>query len=1472
MILGLFTSSGIAKTIEAQNNEGFKIYPQSFSISRTTGALAPSRIAQNAGTWFTAEISSRVVIDYNSIKIICTIPPESSLVVEDVKEVCVFAKDANNNDFLLAVGQPTEEIIYDPSGTVTLELQISLADTDLTSLYVFNNTKAVELSEHVTDPNAHPEVMEVLAKYGITVEGGAYAKERMGQPIEFPCEFEGTKATFTHGGVVWTAKFNGTELNNKTIVFDGLKSNDEIRADFNAANYPNTVEHDGAPTGVSVSATKTLVGGTYSLVEKDIVYKDVDGVYKRALADGSEKSRLVGVARLSKKMVVGPGFVDINTGEATGTPLYLSGTSAGKISTFNTNIGIGVCLGDHIFFTGYAGDASTDVAQEFDAVVTDAAGVGQFATTQQAIDFVPNNGRILVKKQELIKQTILTGSKNLSVVFNHANTGWKRFLGQATIFNLTFNDVPTQGSFRIEWLDQETNDIPYNANAALIQTEFNQLSGHNGFTVTGNFTTGFTFVSNDLQVYPLPTFTYVGRNEIQKFTFSAVPDNGTTRFEFNGQQTTNYAFNDNLAQLQAAFDALSTTINVEVTGSFASGFTVEFKGGWLQDGNKEQNAIKAVTNYLYANSIPVNINGKTAAQLPVEATILQKGKTPASNLYNGTTLLNISTTMIQTGEEVGPDRLMEVSSDILKIEGLGLIEDFREGLVLGSSNTLLTLSARTNLVDRPVLLGDRLPTVNHDIELMGYAKDVVAQLRLTEHATDKKRLSVSGMDFVLPSGIMMAKTLDSLKAKFDGAEIDFINGKVYDKDSNDIGLDFVPPSITPTNWKWFSINVVITGTDNGTNEATVGILVLPAASEGTDKELAPKPPTDDNPVGLVALRGSLGEKHKVEITTVRDHFTHQLEGTTITFYHPSNSVAFFFEDPANPTTVPAQALAADRYVKMTGMPNNAFQSVVAQKLQEFVNADPDFTATVSGNKVTVENTVLGDVSDVDLGNTGFFSKTLVEGTDTDSAGFDDISNENIIQFSTGSGSGGGSFGVGSAFLVDLKAALENSYYSYLDYNIFQLNKDKKLDFIEGSYLPTKKFWELNTGESLISVDHLDIDYKESLTDLDKVSITLNYDRDFRDPSPLVEVSRDGGINFQVVNLTVNNAGLVSGEHTFTEEATVSELNKYALSNADSSAEFNATSRQSIGQEFTTGSIHPVIKKLTFYVNKAGSPSGTIGVKIVKDNGGSPSENANDFVWAGQPKLVSGIASGDSVLSFNVSGLVLSPNTKYHAVLYTSSAYKTSFVTGTTRLSLRGDASSPTVALGKIFNGSAWSNSVQAACHIVEGRVLDLRVMIVSSTDNAGLVGYGVFYGKEAVSALTAQKRTEIQYFSGSLNKNSFTLNEIIPNPDYLEVAFSKTGQIWKYPAFDISGKTVTFPAGTFNFPNESLNLRFDQHKGGAFDNSDTNLGIITENHLYSADPSLDKSAAGRGWYIRRPDGVVREVTLNNNDEFEIWSI
>ena len=96
--------------------------------------------------------------------------------------------------------------------------------------------------------------------------------------------------------------------------------------------------------------------------------------------------------------------------------------------------------------------------------------------------------------------------------------------------------------------------------------------------------------------------------------------------------------------------------------------------------------------------------------------------------------------------------------------------------------------------------------------------------------------------------------------------------------------------------------------------------------------------------------------------------------------------------------------------------------------------------------------------------------------------------------------------------------------------------------------------------------------------------------------------------------------------------------------------------------------------------------------------------------------------------------------------------------------------------------------------------------------------------------------------------------------------------MYKYPAFNIDGHNITFASGTFLTPNETIVLIFDQSEGSGFDNADANANLLATNHLGSTDGAVDKSVVGRGIFLRRPDGTLREICIDDFDNIVVYSV
>jgi len=276
-IIGLFTDDGMLKVIEAQNNAGFKIYPINFGVSEIAGDFLTTRDSANS-QWYNAPISSASVIGQNTVVLVCDIPPGVVASVKEVNEIYIFAEDIFAADFLLAFGQPTVDISYDPAGRLKFNLQLTLDNVDLTDTFEFVFTQATEINEHNNDTNAHPVLQEVFnelyvdSKYsyvrdGIVLKGGsefAYVENDFswGSDIEVVNPFYGSSVIqanaisgLSDGDILYTTLYKPMTLledagaNGKVAVddFSNFSNNDPVLVgDQNSVKVSGYV--DGAVT------------------------------------------------------------------------------------------------------------------------------------------------------------------------------------------------------------------------------------------------------------------------------------------------------------------------------------------------------------------------------------------------------------------------------------------------------------------------------------------------------------------------------------------------------------------------------------------------------------------------------------------------------------------------------------------------------------------------------------------------------------------------------------------------------------------------------------------------------------------------------------------------------------------------------------------------------------------------------------------------------------------------------------------------------------------------------------------------------------------------------------------------------------------------------------------------------------------------------------------------------------------------
>ena len=225
------------------------------------------------------------------------------------------------------------------------------------------------------------------------------------------------------------------------------------------------------------------------------------------------------------------------------------------------------------------------------------------------------------------------------------------------------------------------------------------------------------------------------------------------------------------------------------------------------------------------------------------------------------------------------------------------------------------------------------------------------------------------------------------------------------------------------------------------------------------------------------------------------------------------------------------------------------------------------------------------------------------------------------------------------------------------------------------------------------------------------------------------------------------------------------------------------------------------------------------------------------------------------------------------VIATDAAYKANFTAGVNSVRARVDGTAPLAPLTiNELNAGVWTaNVAQSLIYAINGRIEDLRVRITSGAANVQMLGYGIFYGRQD-NVINGIKNREVQSFNGTTdNFNTFTVTNFLPDPDLVRVFHVETGQVYMPGAFALNGQQFIFPVNTFSGLG-TVTLVFDQTLGGSYDNSDTNAALMAANFLGSTNASIDRSQAGRGIFLRRPDGTLREITIDNSDNIAVYSV
>lgn len=129
-------------------------------------------------------------------------------------------------------------------------------------------------------------------------------------------------------------------------------------------------------------------------------------------------------------------------------------------------------------------------------------------------------------------------------------------------------------------------------------------------------------------------------------------------------------------------------------------------------------------------------------------------------------------------------------------------------------------------------------------------------LQLREHPTDKHLVVLTGSETIKTDDTALGKLINSRIMAFNGAEIDFLNGIIYENDGVTIIGSFAPPVVPLPEYFWYGVSFKLQlPLSNNTIVPTIQIDL--GSTTGIDKDSAPRPFfTGDFVIGAVYVQGA----------------------------------------------------------------------------------------------------------------------------------------------------------------------------------------------------------------------------------------------------------------------------------------------------------------------------------------------------------------------------------------------------------------------------------------------------------------------------------------------------------------------------------------------------------------------------------------------------------------------------------------
>ena len=796
-------------------------------------------------------------------------------------------------------------------------------------------------------------------------------------------------------------------------------------------------------------------------------------------------------------------------------------------------------------------------------------------------------------------------------------------------------------------------------------------------------------------------------------------------------------------------------------------------------------------------------------------------------------------------------------------------------------------------------------------------------LRITEHPSNKQRVVVSGASVLLDSGVVLEQQIRNLIVSFDGMQIDFQTGEIFESDGttpfNGGANDFTPVIPPASENRWASI-ILLPSTVNANNTINYQPLVL--ISDADNKRAAFATGTkigqvklEENAAAIANITeaggsitrqgvGGSGDGGSGNANSFLEDLKRRAHHAFWRFFTPNifSLSEDTEEDSANTTATYDIANSEYDFDFVAGTPITPITTSIGTTVN---SASGDSSVGHTGQSFTTIGAFNLNQVTVPMGGRGLAgniqveiweltggipdpTKVLATSTPRDRTTFaEQVTNnaqDEIFVFPT----------------APLLAAATEYAAMYVGdtANLFDCGGENSDSYPGGKYWfaapPLASTGDLSEqvgeegrivvegttpggGQVLATINQFGSRFlgtsaeikPEADKDAAKIEVWALFTEGKEDPAPIVRASRDGRNEFQTVPMFRHGISpLFTGELTFQEEAANQTLHELAEAAADSQVAFTDSGlgvKRSFQFVVTNKEAQ---KELSLYLQKTGSPLGKMTVNVFKDDGGLPSTNPQDRIGgniSADDIDVAALSAGNNTAVIPIGRIITKPGT-YWCEIVSDQDYKNSYNSGVDEILLRVDTAG-TEPDGAVFDDGpgTWAlTSNEAAVYKLEGMAFDLRIEIESSQADVSLEAMATFYTQKALEVSQGLKLRHVERFDASTNPNVFTIpaGKFLPDPDQLEVFDVSEGKVYKYPAFGIDGHTITFPENTFlGDLGTDVMLIFDQSKGTGFDNSDINAALMAASRLGSEDAAIDKSVAGEGPMLRADNGKLVEVSL-----------